>query len=311
MIWVKWRKMNNSSVEATVSWLVDRLDRGGLISKLELGDEDIADILWLAAQMRVVEAKSQELELEPDQPEPKFEGEIEQKDSQENRIVNSKPDRVVNVYPESTIQEQLQTSPDTRSLPFQAPAAPAIQNSLQISRALRPLMKKFPSSRKRVVDEEATVTRIAKRNIFVPVTKPEPERWLDLELIVEQSRSSFIWQETINEFRQILEIHGAFRSVKVWTLSNDRNQLQLFRRKKGRKTSKSQHSYRELIHSDRRGLVLLVSDCVSSIWQQGEIHHWLQQWSQKTTHRHCAAFSRTDVGQYSIRSRFANSSLVP
>jgi len=105
------------------------------------------------------------------------------------------------------------------------------------------------------------------------------EKWLDLELVVEQSRSSFIWQENIDEFRHILETHRAFRSVRVWTLSSDRNQLQLFR--KGEKNRGIQDIYQELIHGDQRGMILLISDCVSSIWQQEEIHYWLQQWSQK------------------------------
>jgi len=319
MIWVEWRKMNNSSVEATISWLVNRLERGGLISKLELGDEDIADILWLAAQMRIegVQPKEPESErLEPElQPEPELEEEVEQQNNQENRKVDSQPDKVVKAkaYSEQKIQEESQELSSTRNLSFQAPAAPAIQNSLQISRALRSLMKKIPSSRKRVLDEEATVTRIAERNVFVPVTKPEPERWLDLELIVEQSRSSFIWQETIEEFRQILEIHGAFRSVKVWTLSNDQNKLQLFRRKKGRRISSSQHSYRELIHSDRRGLVLLVSDCVSSIWQQGEIHYWLQKWSQKQPTAIVQLFPERmwDSTQLGVGRKLFSSALTP
>ncbi|MDJ0594036.1 MAG: WD40 repeat domain-containing protein [Pleurocapsa sp. MO_226.B13] len=303
--------MNNSSIEATVSWLVNRLDRGGLLRKLELSDEDIADILWLACQMGAIEAKPKEPER--NQTEPETDRAIWQDNSKQRTEVDSKPDEVSNVYSEKTIEPELTTSSDTKSLPFQAPAAPAIQNTLSISRKLRPLMKKFPSSRQRILDEEATVTRIAERGIFVPVTKPEPERWLDLELIVEQSRSSFIWQETIDELRQILEIHGAFRSVRVWNLSEDKTQLQLVRRKKGRRTSKRQHSYRELIHSDGRGLVLLVSDCVSSIWQQGKIHHWLQKWSQKQPTAIVQLFPERmwDSTQLGVGRKLFSSALTP
>ena len=305
--------MNNSSIEDTVSWLVNRLDRGGLLKKLALSDEDLADVLWLAGQMGVEEVRPTVSRPELTEPEP--EPEIWQDDSQENTIVNSKPDEVIKVYPEPIIEPELTTSPETKILPFQAPAAPAIQNSLQISRAIRSLMKKFPSSHERILDEEATVTRIAERGVFVPVTKPKPERWLDLELIVEQSRSSFIWQETIDELRQILEIHGAFRSVRVWDLSSDdtTTELQLVRRKKGRRISKRQHSYRELIHSDRRGLVLLVSDCVSSIWQQGEIHRWLQQWSQKQPTAIVQLFPERmwDSTQLGVGRKLFSSALTP
>ncbi|MDJ0717182.1 MAG: formylglycine-generating enzyme family protein [Prochloraceae cyanobacterium] len=274
--------MNNSSVKDTVSKLVDRLDKDGLLKKLELSDEDIADVLWLACHMGVVEAKAKQT-ARPKKPESEANKTIWQDDNNKEKTIDkSKKDELINVYPEEKIEPESKTiTPSTKSLPFQAPAAPAIQNSLQISRALRPLMRKFPSSTNRIIDEEATVTRIAERGVFVPVTKPQPERWLDLELIVEQSRSSFIWQETIDDLRTILEIQGAFRSIRVWDIGDHRGQLQLVIRKKVRRRNPRQHSYRELIHSDRRALVLLVSDCVSSLWQQGKIHRWLREWSQK------------------------------
>ncbi len=59
--------MNNSSVKDTITKLVDRLDKEGLLEKLELSDEDIADIIWLACHMGVVEAKPKQ--SEPKQPE--------------------------------------------------------------------------------------------------------------------------------------------------------------------------------------------------------------------------------------------------
>ena len=304
--------MNNSSLEATVAWLVNRLDRGGLLRKLELSDEDLADVIWLAGQMGGFEGKAQEAET--NQPESESDNVIWQdEDDQETTGDDSQSDRVIQAFTEPIIEEELKTSTNTRSLPFQAPAAPAIQNTLLITRQLRPLMKKFPSSRKRILDEEATVTRIAERGVFVPVTKPEPERWLDLELIIEQSRSSFIWQETVDELRQILEIHGAFRNVRVWNLSENKTQLQLFRRKKGKYSHQRQHSYRELIHSDGRGLVLLVSDCVSSIWQQGEIHYWLQKWSQKQPAAILQLFPERmwDSTQLGVGRKLFSSALTP
>jgi len=268
-----------------VERLLARLEHSGLMERLELSDEDIADTIWLALQMGVVETKTQE--KQPNRQPTKNQVIIE-----DGKItkVDSTPeaDSTINVYSQDSItqdsitQEESESEDSSKGLPFQAPAAAALQNKLPISRALRPLMRKVDSAIKTMLDAEATVTRIAERDIWLPVTKPEPERWLQLELVVEESRSSFIWTETIDELQKLLQNHGAFRTVRVWSLSStDNDDLQLTRRRKGGQKSYSQHSYRELIHSNGRGLILLVSDCVSIIWQQGKIHQWLQKWSNK------------------------------
>ncbi|MBD2472672.1 AAA-like domain-containing protein [Nostoc sp. FACHB-145] len=150
---------------------------------------------------------------------------------------------------------------------------------------MRPLKRKVPSTTKFILDEEATVNRIIERDIWQPVIKPEPERWLSLELIVEESRSSFIWQELIDNFQQILENQGAFRSIRVWTIKSENHQkqdsnLSLIRRRRRGKLEQRQHLHRELIYPDNRGLILLVSDCVSPLWQNATLHQWLKDWSE-------------------------------
>ena len=292
--------MSELSCHRAVERLLAHLEHRGLMERLELSDEDIADTIWLALQMGVVETKTQE--KQPNRQQQTSEVIIE-----DGKITKAEStpeaDSTINIYSQdsitqdsitqdsitqdsitqdSTTQEESESEDSSKGLPFQAPAAAALQNKLPISRALRPLMRKVPSAIKTILDAEATVTRIAERDIWLPVTKPEPERWLQLELVVEESRSSFIWTETIDELQKLLQNHGAFRTVRVWSLSStDNDDLQLTRRRKGGQKSYSQHSYRELIHSNGRGLILLVSDCVSSIWQQGKIHQWLQKWSNK------------------------------
>ncbi len=154
-------------------------------------------------------------------------------------------DEVINVYPKPS-EEKLdnqtsKTTTPTSGFPFQVPAARTIQNSLKIARAMRPLKRKVPSTSRFILNEEATINRIIERDIWLPVTKPEPERWLNLELVVEESRSAFIWQELIDEFQQILENQGAFRRIRVWTIKSKNNNLMLIRRKKGGKLEQRQY----------------------------------------------------------------------
>ena len=277
--------MNNSSSPSnnTVEKFVNHLEKKGLIKSLALSDEDIADTLWLALQMGVAEKRpGGTTPKEPGETTPKELSETTPKEPGETTLKDNVYIYKTNNFPKKGIK------PKNDALPFQTPAAPALPNKLEISRALRPLMRKVPSPTRSILDVEATVTRIAEQDIWLPVTKPEPERWLDLELIAEENKSSFIWQETIVELEGLLHNHGAFRRFRTWTLhlsknrnSLDRNELQLNRRKKRNQITNSIHSYRELISSNGRSLIILITDCVSSIWQQQTIYNWLQNWSDK------------------------------
>jgi hypothetical protein len=145
-------------------------------------------------------------------------------------------------------------------------------------------MRKVPSLTRSELDESATVNRIAERDIWLPILKPSPERWFDLELVIEASKFSFIWQETLDEFQQLLEGQGAFRNVRAWTVKEAATgQPQLVAKRQqvtGTEQSQPLRSPKELVDASGRRLVLFMSDCRSRLWQQGQIHDWLALWSQ-------------------------------
>ncbi|NES88013.1 MULTISPECIES: formylglycine-generating enzyme family protein [Okeania] len=268
--------MSDSSFHRTIERLIDRLDQTGMLKRLELSNEDIADSIWLALQMGTVETQQkQEQKPEPEQLLPiKFEeGEPQESVTDREPIVSV-------ITEESSFQTPEQ--PPVKGLSFQAPAAAALLNVLELGRALRPLMRKVPSITGKALDEEATVNLIAEQDVWLPVTKPEPERWLDLELVVEESSSAFIWRETVNELQQIFETQGAFRNVRVWSLLSSNSKLKLVRRDSSGKPRQREHSHRELIHPNQRGVVIFVSDCTSAVWQNATIHKWLKVWSEKS-----------------------------
>ena len=257
--------------------LISRLDQAGLLHSLSLDDEDIADSIWLALQMGVIaEPKAPTITKQK----PKIIDDRKIEPTKNTPVKNE----VINVYPkpsEEKLDNQTSGTKNTTSgFPFQVPAARTIQNSLEIGRAMRPLKRKVSSASRFILNEEATINRIIERDIWLPVTKPEPERWLNLELVVEESRSAFIWQELIDEFQQILENQGAFRRIRVLTIKSQNNNLMLIRRKKRGKLEQRQHQHRELIHSNKRGLTLLISDCVFPLWQNPTFHQWLKDWSE-------------------------------
>ncbi|NCQ91667.1 MAG: formylglycine-generating enzyme family protein [Microcystis aeruginosa LG13-03] len=275
--------MSESPSNSSIKKLLDYLEQTGLLERLQLSDEDVADSIWLALQMGVEDLQSPPIFPKNKQPtDSSTSNQIEEnlKKIPEDNLSKSQPN--VDVITEESLPKEIEKPTPIQGFPFQVPAALALQTALLISRALRPFMGKVPSATKTILDEEATASFIAERDIWLPVTKPQPERWLTLELVVEESRSSFIWRELINELQNLLENQGAFKTVRVWQLSTSNNQeLQLVRRRKKGKPGQRYHPHKELIHPRGRGLVLLVSDCVSPLWQKALIHPWLKDWSEK------------------------------
>ncbi|MCZ8222754.1 MAG: formylglycine-generating enzyme family protein [Microcystis sp. LE19-84.1B] len=275
--------MSESPSNSSIKKLLDYLEQTGLLEQLQLSDEDVADSIWLALQMGVEDFQSPPENPENTEPiDSSTSSQIEEnlEDIPEDNLSKSQP--IVDIITEESLPKEIEKTTPIQDFPFQVPAAASLQTALFISRALRPFMGKVSSATKTILDEEATASFIAERDIWLPVTKPQLERWLTLELVVEESRSSFIWRELINEFQNLLENQGAFKTVRVWQLSTSNNQeLQLVRRRKKGKPGQRYHSHKELIHPRGRGLVLLVSDCVSPLWQKALIHPWLKDWSEK------------------------------
>ena len=244
---------------------------------LDLDAEAIADILWLASQIdpgEVSEAKG----LEPVPP-------VVVEQREEERLPPPLQDDLPTRQPPVSVQlPRSRTQSSTgNSLPFQAPAAPALRNPLELGRSLRPFMRKVPSRTEQTLDEEATAIQIAEsagQRQWIPVFQPTPERWLDLALVVEESRSTVIWQELIAEFQTLLEQQGAFRHLSVWSLRTDQSgKIALFPRAGKSPESPRPRSPKELLDPSGRQLVLLLSDCVSPLWQQGKLYPILKQWS--------------------------------
>ena len=249
---------------------------------LDLGAEDMVDALWLAAQMgEVLEPREAESATTKEAPsssiklrEEVVEDEDETEDEGEQLPLRLPPTQ-------SAGQETSKQPVD--GIPIKAPAAPALRIRLELARALRPLRRTVPSPVQASFDEEATVAQIADQGLWSPVLTPAPERWLDLELVVEETRSTPIWRETIAEFETLAERQGAFRTVNTWRLTaNAAKQLELFPSWRGVSQPQRPRSYRELWDPAGRRLVLIMSDCTSEMWRQGQIHLWLEKLGKRS-----------------------------
>ncbi|MBD2143800.1 formylglycine-generating enzyme family protein [Sphaerospermopsis sp. FACHB-1194] len=282
--------------------MINRLIR--LLEQLELdmSAEDIADALWLANQIKLPSVVAPVDEVTQSNQSSQTTAKIplnlrEPSTSTKSENLGSSTEEktkapTAKAYTKDDIDSNSSSNsiekptpekptPSSSGVPFKAPAVAALPNALEIGRSLRPLMRKVPSRIKFVLDEENTVQQIAENDVWIPVLKPARERWLDLVLVVEENRATVVWEETINEFRKLMERHGAFRNVYTWSLRTNDGKPQFFHQQG--KTTKKQRSRspKELLEPNGRRLILLISDCVSSLWWQGEIHQLLELWSKQ------------------------------
>ncbi len=287
--------------------MIDQLI-AALNQEVDLSAEEIADTLWLAMHMEqsnidFVSYKSQQSKPITNKPEDnlgekslseksnqstskssksKLESEFtEEEDSWETQTefpeLSDEQEKIDRAGLFNRKPNQTQKSLD---IPFKVPDAPSLREQLDLARALRPLMRRIPSGSTLVLDEAATIQRIADEGIWLPVIKPTLEHWLDLELVVDEGISMQIWRYTIKELERLLKNYGIFRDVRVWGLiSNEQNKIQIRRGIGATAKNQSPRSVAELIDSSGRRLVLVVSDCVSDLWGGGAVNLALQTWA--------------------------------
>ncbi|MEH2445995.1 MAG: SAV_2336 N-terminal domain-related protein [Nostoc sp.] len=220
-----------------------------------LDDTEIADILWLAVQMRrcdlspmseLPETPAVTPEIDPNTKLPR--------DRQNNSPKSStKTETSANVYPQSS-KDNNETS---SGLPIKVPTAQALRKKLEISRSLKPLKRRVPSRNEFILDEIATAERIAEEKLLLPVMCPARDRWLEVALVIDEGTSMFLWQQTIKELKQLLERHGAFRDVRTWGLFTDKDSKVWLRpRNCNLSQQKRLHNPRELIDPNGRRLFI-------------------------------------------------------
>jgi formylglycine-generating enzyme required for sulfatase activity len=279
-----------------ISELIEILDGIGI----EFSAEEIADVLWLARYMDEPEAEKETKPKPkiPDSRVPKPDAEadssISKPDVEDAEAVNRRKetdkhkdkdalsDRA-NLYPSDSAKEE-QFGIGTGGLSIRIPAGEALPGKLDIGRSLRPLMRRMPSRSRMILDEEATVRRIADQDNWMPVMRPEPSRWLDIVLIVDESPSMVLWQETVAELKELLERQGAFRDVQLWGFSFDKNSEEC-RLHVGIGFHASRNMPRdpgELTDPSGRRMLLILSDCVSPPWHDGRIRDMLKIWEDNS-----------------------------
>ncbi|MCU0568006.1 MAG: formylglycine-generating enzyme family protein [Oculatellaceae cyanobacterium Prado106] len=239
-------------------------------AEIDWDGENIADLLWLArygvAPHDVLPVESSTVH----EPLDESSSPVIRTETLDSPIAPLPPPPDLGLYAQGAAPRSTSKPRSPSGIPLQTPTAPPLRKTLSIGRSLRPFMRKVDSYTRTVLDEEETAEQTAERKFCMTVVKPDQERWLEVALVIEETPISFIWQETIQEFKQLLEHQGAFRSVNRWYLRREGDDIKLFSQPSGSRRQ-TPRNLKELVDASGRRLILVLSDCVSLTWQQGLI----------------------------------------
>lgn len=151
-----------------------------------------------------------------------------------------------------------------------------LSDPLGLGRALRPFGRRRASVHRFTLDEEGTAVRAAEQGFWEPVFHGAGEHWFDVVLVVEDSVSMSVWDGAARALTDVFQRQGAFSDVRTWRLDTWRPG-EVVLRPDG---SAADRDPQELLHPQRRRLILLLSDCVGEGWSRGTVPRLLDLWAR-------------------------------
>ncbi|MFJ2722761.1 SAV_2336 N-terminal domain-related protein [Streptomyces sp. NPDC087437] len=251
---------------------------------VDLATEELLDVLWIATVRRAGEPDDQ---LRPERPADVRRAPVPEAEEPEERS-----------YDRGGTDDE---APAPRGEPARphglyAPAAPgakgggparavrvhgarSLASPRALSRAMRPLRRRVPSRTALAFDEDATVDWMAETALHEPVLRPEPERWLNAALVVDDGPSMVLWQQYAAEVRALLEGLGAFRDIRTYWLDSSGEPGPLLRARPIRSGVVPRASLR--IDPVRPTVIMVLSDMVGPGWRNGAVKGLLRRWARR------------------------------
>ncbi|WBB88186.1 tetratricopeptide repeat protein [Micromonospora sp. WMMC264] len=155
----------------------------------------------------------------------------------------------------------------------------ALGDRLAFQRALRPLKRRVTMPGLGTLDEEATARCAAEQPVgarWPAVMLPPEELWLDVVLLVDDDDSMAIWQDMAHDIVATLRESGVFRQVARYTLGERADGAAVLADGQG-----DPMSPRRLVDPGNRRLVIVISDCVGSVWQSGAAGRLLRDLAER------------------------------
>ncbi|MFE5959384.1 SAV_2336 N-terminal domain-related protein [Streptomyces rubiginosohelvolus] len=157
----------------------------------------------------------------------------------------------------------------------------ALRSPRALGRALRPLRRTVASRTAVVLDEDATVDRMAETGLPEPVLRPVPERWLTAALVVDDGPSMVLWRQLADEVRCLLQGQGIFQDIRTYTMDSGEGTGPLVRSSAAGARGGGIGVLR--MDPTRPTLVLVLSDMVGERWRDGTIPAALRTWALRAS----------------------------
>ncbi|WP_113704996.1 FxSxx-COOH system tetratricopeptide repeat protein [Nonomuraea lactucae] len=151
-----------------------------------------------------------------------------------------------------------------------------------ITRALRPLRATVPSPHHSpLLDEEGTAERAARDGLWLPVVNLSRERLLDVDIVIDESRTALLHQEKSERFVAALADLGAFRAQRVHLLDTDvaAGGEPLLRARAPRSVL-GPASGLALPERTGRRLIIVLTDGIGDAWHHQAAQRLLARWGQ-------------------------------
>jgi hypothetical protein len=147
---------------------------------------------------------------------------------------------------------------------------------LDLGRSLRALKRRWPVGRHSELDLDRTAAHFAMTRSLLPLVGPAPERWFELDLVIDDAVTMAVWEATVAGLAELLQHLGAFRTIRRWRLSSSGPRLVL------RDTDARACSVDRLRTADHRRLVLILTDGVADSWAAPGTWLTLRRWAEST-----------------------------
>jgi hypothetical protein len=146
-----------------------------------------------------------------------------------------------------------------------------------IATQFTPLQIKQTQISRKKIDESKSADYFATTDIFNPIFQTEKfyDAYFDLNIVVDQNESMFLWDEEIKHFIQSMNFSKDFYQIRIFDFDSSLEKVVL----KSRKTEQ-EYTYNASIFKQKKTLTLMFSDVVGNAWRSNQMFSLLNEWSK-------------------------------